>query len=646
MKITIKKMTLSNFKGIRNLEVNFSDQTSIYGCNASGKTTIKDAFLFLLFGKDSQDRKDYNIKTLDSEGNPIHCLDHSVTAELMLDHRKKVLQRTYREKWIKPRGQAEKEFAGHETVYFADGVPCSQAEYNKEIDAICQEGLFKLLTNPEYFPSQNWTLQRQVLMSMVPEITYEDVVTGLPKDVSVKGIEYLQNALNEGKTLDKIKLQIASEKKNLRDEIAQIPARIDEVTKGMPAELNWDEIENAIKIAKDEITNCDTRLTDTAKHLEEKNAGATKLRKQLFAVKDEIATLENSAHSAFVNYRNDLSTQVRKYEWDKMELQGVIDKTQKQIKAKNLDIESFIVHKEQLLKKYNEIKSEGFVEGPTCSTCGQLLPEEMAANAKQAFETDKAERIASNVRQGKEIAGNILSAKQSIESLNKDIEDYTRRLAELKAPENGHLDEKAFIDEYLEKHGHKELVSKMNELQKEIDNTPQVGADTTAIQNQKRKAQDELTSLSGKLSARSQIDSAKKRLEELHERLSFLNQLLADKERVEYAIQVFSATKMSIVEERVNSKFSLVKFRMFETQINGGIADTCVAMVDGVPYPSLNDAMKVAAGIDIINTLSAYHDISAPIWIDNRESVTSIPETQSQVINLFVSAEDKTLRIQ
>lgn len=646
MNIKITKMTLNNFKGIKHLEINFSDETSIFGRNASGKTTIMDGFLFLLFGKDSKDRKDFEIKTLDSEGKAIPFLDHEVSAELLLDDHKKTLQRILREKWTKPRGQAEKVFEGHETVFFVDSVPCSQKDYNKEIDSICQESLFKLLTNPEYFPSQNWTMQRQILMSMVPEITYEDVVASLPKDVSVSGIEYLQNSLNEGKTLDKIKAQIASEKKNIRDEISQIPARIDEITKSLPEEPNWNEIEKGIEKARKQITDCDRNLTDVSKQMEEKNAAATKLRKQLFTVNDLISTLENSARSAFATYRNSFTSQLRDFEFKHKDLSEEINRRKSMINAKNRDIEAFIVSKDQMLKQYVAIRSEHFIEGPTCSTCGQLLPEEMVESAKVAFENSKAQRLSSNVKQGKEIVFHILTANRDIEIITNVMADLTKQLAELKAPENGQLDEESFIKDYLSKHGHQDLALEREKLQKEFEATPEVGVDTSDILSAKNTAQDELSSLTKQMALKSQIESGKARIKQLHQQLSTLSQQLAGKEKTEYAIQVFSATKMGLVEQRVNQMFQLVKFRMFETQINGGIVDTCVALVDGVPYPSLNDAMKVAAGIDIINVLSNYHGNTCPIWIDNRESVTEIPETKSQVINLFVSAEDKKLRIQ
>jgi DNA repair exonuclease SbcCD ATPase subunit len=106
MNIRLKKLTLTNFKGIRSFSVIFNDITNIFGANTSGKTTLKDAFLWLFFGKDSSDRKDFEIKTLDEHNNPYHNLDHEVEAVIDLDGEEIIIRRSMREKWTKKRGSS------------------------------------------------------------------------------------------------------------------------------------------------------------------------------------------------------------------------------------------------------------------------------------------------------------------------------------------------------------------------------------------------------------------------------------------------------------------------------------------------------------------------------------------------------------
>jgi AAA15 family ATPase/GTPase len=142
MKITLTQLRLQNFKGAKDQTIDFTDRTSIYGQNASGKTRIFDAFAWLLFGKDSDDRKDFNIKCLDSNNEPIHRVETSVSGILYIDSRKLTLQRIYKEKWQKKRGEETAEFNGHETLFFVNEVPHTMTEYQDKINDIIPENIF------------------------------------------------------------------------------------------------------------------------------------------------------------------------------------------------------------------------------------------------------------------------------------------------------------------------------------------------------------------------------------------------------------------------------------------------------------------------------------------------------------------------
>lgn len=167
-KIEIKKLSLLNFKGIRKLEINyFAKETKIFGDNATGKTSIFDAFSWLLFGKDSNDRTQFEIKTLDKNNNVIHKLDHEVSAILLIDDEEVALSRTLKEKWVKKRGALEAEYTGNETSYTWDEVPVSAGEFSKKISEIVDENVFKLITSPTAFNSLKWQDQRQELIKYI-----------------------------------------------------------------------------------------------------------------------------------------------------------------------------------------------------------------------------------------------------------------------------------------------------------------------------------------------------------------------------------------------------------------------------------------------------------------------------------------------
>src|SRR5690606_9499267 len=126
--IKLDQLVLRNFKGIRSFTLDASGaNVNVYGDNATGKTTLFDAWNWLLFDKDSENKKEFEIKTLNTDGSPIHNLDHEIEGTLVIDGNPATLKKVYREKWTKKRGAVRAEFTGHTTEYFIDGVQIGRA---------------------------------------------------------------------------------------------------------------------------------------------------------------------------------------------------------------------------------------------------------------------------------------------------------------------------------------------------------------------------------------------------------------------------------------------------------------------------------------------------------------------------------------
>ncbi|MFA5528414.1 MAG: ATP-binding protein, partial [Peptostreptococcales bacterium] len=165
MNIELAKLELLNFKGIKEKTIGFGKETNIYGRNETGKTTIFDSFTWLLFGKDSTNRSDFNIKTLDKNGEFIHGLDHQVTGILLVDGKEVILRRLLKENWVKKRGSAEAIFSGNTTEYFINEEPKKEKEYKEYINSLIDENVFKLLTNPMHFNvNTSWQDRRKILL--------------------------------------------------------------------------------------------------------------------------------------------------------------------------------------------------------------------------------------------------------------------------------------------------------------------------------------------------------------------------------------------------------------------------------------------------------------------------------------------------
>lgn len=645
MELTLKKLSLTNFKGIKSKEIEFGDITSISGQNATGKSTIADAFTWLLFGKDQFDRKDFEIKTLDKQGREIPRIDHNVTAVFHADGRKIVLSRTLKEKWEKPRGKSEQVFTGNETVYMVNEVVVSQSEYQNTINNIIREDLFKLLTVTGYFNSIKWQDRRIALTS----------IANIPTDEEIAGSEFkdILTLINEQyKTIINLKKAYATKKKGINDQLIQIPGRLDEAHKAMPEPKDFSAIEKQITELQGKVVLIDAQIADKSKAVQQ----AVEARSKQIIAKNN---LETKINEIVYRARQEFSSQVGKKEEEIAKLQSAIRFNQRNIDDNNANAESkqrlidvLKAENDNLRSEAGKINSLEFTmnEGDTvCVTCNQALPEETIG---QLRETQLAKFIENKKNKLTIINTNGVSNK------NK-IEDYTNYIANLKA---GNVTSQEAINKLQEQINQlaaapsqlttvEEILShnpEYAELKKQLEAMviPELtsNVDTTELTSSKFELNQQVDRLKSELNDKAIIEAQTKRIAEIEESERKLSQELADLEGVEFAADKFSKLKMLAVEQSVNKLFPTVRWRMFDAQINGGEAETCVCLVGGVPYSDANRAAQIHAGLEILNVFSNYHQITAPVWIDNAECCNKIPMPNGQLVALYVT-DDKTLKV-
>lgn len=646
--IKIVRMTITNFKGIRSLEMNFDPEvTNVFGDNATGKTTMMDAFLWVMFGKDSQNRADFNIKTLDANGKALPKLEHEVVVVLSVDSVETVFRRCYKENWVKKRGTAKEVMDGHTVDYYVDDVPLSKREYDAKVSGICPEQLFRQITNPAYFPSLKMQEQRRMLFEIVGgDITHHDVFNELITDKNKEYYRSLVDALDSGKSLDEYKKQVVSQKNKIKGEVADIPGRIEENNRNMPEEEDWVALSSDIEEKEQEIKNYDSLIADKSKADEDEAARRRVIRRQIDdkyerieAVKRQVKKDANAEHD---KWYSDLSAKESEISNVKVDLRSLENR------LLTLD-NSWTEHLSQrasLLNDYNSIKNETFEVDNSrlvCPTCKRTFEGEDYESKLQemhdTFQADKSNRLNDNIKRGTAIKAKIEDLQNQIQSLEQTTEEKKNLLSTLeREKEQLQNSEPKTVDVMV-------LIERNNEyltLKKEIetlegslkaDYTP---ADISEYTNAKKALQADIYALKERLSKREQIERAQKRIDELQSQLTNMQQEIADYEQIEASILDFMKSKVSLVEKRINAVFSYVQFRMFDTQVDGTEFDTCECMVDGTPYSDLNTAAKMNAGIDIINAICRAKGITAPIWLDNRESVCNLIPCASQVINLFV----------
>jgi len=642
MELKLKRLILLNFKGIRSLSIDFSDVTNIDGDNGTGKTTIADAYFWLLFGKDSSDKKDFNIKTLDKNNNVIQRLDHEVEGEFLLDGNTVTLKKVFREKWVKKRGFETPEFTGHETECYYNGVPMQMKEYTNKIDTLINEQLSKLLTNPNYFNSLKWQERREILTKMVGDISDDDIFNLDEK------FQELVTELNKGKTMKEFRSQVTAQRKKINDDLATIPTRIDEANRSLPEELpNYEVEEKNISKYESEIKEIDENISDSYKRNETEIQNYNNELNKLNTLKNELQSLQRDKENLAENSKRQLVNDIRFKEQEIKTVENDLNYLKSQITNNESRVTQLTDAKNKLLAQYNSENSKVFVIADiqdTCPTCKQSLPTEQIDEKKASMEQNFNEN---KVRLLNDIKTQGLKNKSDIETITNVINGYKNDLAEKENTLIRLRDELVKLQDNLNSLTipvDENLEQKIAAKQAEINDFVQPekkSIDVSELRTKKAELQQLIDKCREKLAVKNIVENTNKRILELEAQEKKLATELSYYERMEFLMNDFDKRKMETIEQRVNSMFTFVQFKMFEKQINGGEVPICECLVDGVPYYDINTAKKINAGIDIINTLANYYGVYAPIFIDNRESVNNLLPCKSQIVNLIVSKEPK-----
>ena len=176
------------------------------------------------------------------------------------------------------------------------------------------------------------------------------------------------------------------------------------------------------------------------------------------------------------------------------------------------------------------------------------------------------------------------------------------------------------------------------QVQLQAEEQPTENDQTAQLRQQRTQVQTEIDGVKAELQKKEQIEKAQKRIDELNEQKKALQREKAQLQAKDDLLADFERAKMDEVERRVNALFQFVQFKMYRTQIEDAkqVPD-CVCYIDGVRYSDKNNAGKINAGLDVINTLCVFHRVNAPVFIDNAESVNEFIPVASQLITLVVT---------
>lgn len=641
-------LTLQNFKGIKGFILDADGQNSnVFGNNGTGKSTLFDAFTWLLFGKNSRDEKDFGIKTLDANGNVIPRIEHRVSAVIEHNGQKLQLTRTYKERWRKQRGAAEAVMVGNTTEYAYGPVgaatPINASEYARVINNLIDEKIFKLITDPLYFNERlSWQERRQLLMQICGDITDEDIVKS-----NAELEEVLQ--LAAGRSIDETKKGVRAAIRETKKKKDEIGPRIDECRKGL-ADINLAAVDDAridVKMVPGQIEAL------RKKKLEESSMDqSVNDRERLAEVNAKILELKAARHDVYQKTVYDLMEKEIEASRVVAKEQDALDALQAKRTAMRADAERFTQSINDLRNDFKTVFGKAFTSTPietVCPTCGQALPTDRIERAKSAmaeqeasFNFEKAERLKAINIEGKEKKQKLEETAASLTELEGKIEASTQRLEQLKDVLTAIKEDKATQKEPAPSEEEVRLVQEAMILKSHIEH-PVENTENAQIDEQIAALKEKLGDAQIIITKADNNNALNARIGELLKSEHELSEHLIDLEHQLYLCEQFTRTKTDLVSERLAEKIPTVQFIMFRPNVtNEGIEECCETSYHGVPYKDLN----INVGLEIIKALISKYEVTAPIFVDNAESVTELNSVPTQLIRLVVSEEDSTLRVE
>ncbi len=640
MSIKINQIILQNFKGCKGATYTFDGKNvTVCGANGSGKTTIFDAFTWLLFGKDSLDNAKFEIRPLDKDGKQIDNVEICVSATLEIDGKEVELKKMQKQNWVKKRGTQNPVLQGNVNEYEIDGYPRSEKDYKEYINGIVSDDLFKMLTNPTYFPNMPWKDQRATIMKFASDVSDVELATEDSRFTE------LLTEIEKAPSTDDIKNKYQKSLNELKKKQIELPVRIDEISNSK-VDIDIAELELLKNSLNEQIADVKSKIADTDKQFAEYQKLSDGIMELKFAESD----LVRKANEENIKARREIEDKIADKKFLLRQTEKTISDTENCIELSKRTAEKISENLKEIRDKWKAENERVFDENSlVCSYCGQEYPTDKKEQLRAEFESHKAKELKAITDNGNLIKGRLDKEKETIDSLEKELVEHRKSLEMLNnaiASLEKQLSELPTSIDISETDEYKAIKSQLAEKEQAMSQMNSADEVRKALNYELECSQTQLIECEKKIAMSQKNIEIDERIEELQEEQRITAQKIADVEKMLYLLDEFIKYKLDKISDSINSQFEMVNFILFKSQLNGGIAETCECQYNGIPYGSLNSAARIQCGLDIIRTLQRMYGVFVPVFVDNRESCTNIPTMDCQVISLVVSPADTDLRIE
>ena len=638
MEIKLKKLILENFMCYALKEIDFSDFTKISAMNGVGKSTIANAYMWLFFNCDYELRDNQNVRR-EVDGKTIDDVDVSVTAVIDMDGKeitaKKVQKRTYSKD-----GTSYKD----DNKYFINDVPKTLKDFNAyfELDM----NVWKMCTSVNAFLSQKPADMRGYLFSLVAEVTDVQVAS------SNKDLKELVPLLEKYKAEELLAMNKATKSKVSKD-LPILDGQIKEKERDIQIKSDVDvsDLELLRNSLKEQIKENTDKQTNADRMMEE----CSNVQDEVMKLKFDLSGLQNKANEELIN----TNAEIRKTITDVLNVKRVtetyISEAKRQVANCKDNVDVLNRKRNTYAEEWKSVNSEQFDEDTTiCPTCGRKLATSKITSLRNDFEGNKKNRLDDITAKGmdckSQIDKNIDRIKEleaELDKLQIQLDEADQRLEEL----NKKADSQPTFVDISDTEEYKAIQDKIAEREEYAEKLS--SSDIRAeLKEQENNLRQQLADCEGEI-AKSDTTADEERLAELKKQKIDMEQAKTDCEKILDLLDELDKAKNELLTDQINSHFSLVRWKLFDSAKNGNYKSVCIPMVDGksILTTMSNKGNRILGRVDICKSIQKTSGINCPIWLDDSENLDTTNQSKvadmvdSQLIMLLVN-DSKELKVE
>lgn len=648
-RVALKRLTLENWRA-QNRTVDFSDKTIIRGANGAGKSTVFDAFMWLLTGVDAQNRTNYDLYDNTREFTPENAVPAVTEGTFDVDGTEYTFKREAKQKWTRKRGTNVYEKAkSDDYTYYIDGLAVSAKTYSERIAAIFADvEKLKLMLNVRHYQMLDWRTLRGHFADMAGIIN-KDELTGDYSAIESLLAKYENDPTFKGSAVDAVKESLRQKINPLKNLLDGIDSEIKGMKEMLPDLDGVAEAKAAIEEKRNRIEEIDREIVgmgDVNKPFIEKRnaelAAIAEKKRAIESARQEWDTKQNEPIYALRKKLTELQSENYKIANANNAAKQRKASIDRQIEAAKQQYEYFDKERDRLKADKEKVVACVFDENRECPTCGQQLPAEMVADMKKDFYEKRDEEVALIIERGKKVRAMRDEQAEIIANLKKELAEIVfNPLLDCATIEADIESAKAMVQPFDDS----ALQIELKAMEDNLTVVPVI--DTDALLQEKSALNREIQELQAVVAKESRLESDNAKIAAKEEERNKNGVELAMYEGLFDKCVEREREWASIVRDRANRYLHHCKVEMTEINKSGEINDICTVTIDGVDVGVANTARQIMAGIDIAKAFQTNAGLNLPMFIDNAEQITdnNIPVISNQMIMTYVDADYPDLNI-